>query len=1153
MRTKHLFYTMALAGIFAACTNDEFLENGAPQASVEGQERPTISNVTLNIGEGNADTRASWNGGFKFEKGDVISALLMDENNTGVRYGVTTNTDEWNKLTWLEKYHLVDYVHTNFPFEYDGSTFSSNCNMLEGNYFLTYPYVCLDGNRQGRIDIANQVQFGNTAESRVQALEKNQRFVGYAQLQAGEGVSDFKAELVPILAPVRIAIKSETNMGKLEVTKLVISHSKLTGTLMIDPTRANYSDPMINEKGGWNLWQDYVKNHTDEPMTSNEGDIWHFNYANYLKNQPATANVAAWEDELYYNGRYGSLNDYDYVYNVKGEAGSADEIRMDRKPNTYYWDDAIRAAVQPMTEWNNPEYATQYVELKLGEGSYDENGKPVFTQEYLTLEPSAPGDNAEGNFIEALMMLPAFQGDEEPLMLTIYTNQGIVKDIDLSKQAQGEGSDLVTEGIMDRIDPTDKKIQRVVVVLDNPSILQHPTDVVINNEDDLLQWVKWLNADTQHTGNKNPIATFTNDITIDDELASEILKLDESYVLTIKAQKNIARGNNLRIAVKDITPNEEGKSNADVLEYLDVDNGVVVEVMDGATLNFTEDSYNIAHEIAAVPGYPQWCKGQMFIEVAEGGTLNILSNDKTAIQGGNDKTNTEAANKTEVYIKNKGGYINVDGATRVLGINIVNEGEMVVAEDASVYFAPKSVNTIRGSIRVDGVISGTTNNNFRNKGIILIGSPTKEYSNGGIPEISNIINAGNDYQKMPGTIIFDNAAAKADLTSNTGIVDYQSYLNPVSFNTTGSGWTVDGVFKYTGAGKKVSELNKAYVSDADITEGQLVTDDKDAYLRNLIVRGGASVERVANGNKNLEFAAYGNEDGLLEGTILLEGGAAVNDVFFYNLNVLNALVDGTNGQQTKFTGDVAFCGHKWNSQVAEREYAGLYFKVANVLNEGTLKAGGLESVDGSKSTIDNPGTIEIPVGVTKDPQITVLKNDPKSVLNNPNPVQIQHPAGTAVITGEETLEEAFGKYNDMSLVTTIKIEGTIDMSLKENKSQAAKLFTADREVVFDGENAGLLNADALTAKALILKSDATISGPGKGNTMITVYTLDLGTSTLTASNGNIRIPIEAVAGNTCANIIFTSADQRVSVENSSSVVSENGMWYNFETKKWARR
>ena len=106
MRTKHLFYTMALAGIFAACTNDEFLEYGAPQATIEGQERPTISDVTLTVGE--ADTRASWNGGFTFENGDVISALLMDENNTGVRYGITTNTVEWNKLTWLEKYHLVD-------------------------------------------------------------------------------------------------------------------------------------------------------------------------------------------------------------------------------------------------------------------------------------------------------------------------------------------------------------------------------------------------------------------------------------------------------------------------------------------------------------------------------------------------------------------------------------------------------------------------------------------------------------------------------------------------------------------------------------------------------------------------------------------------------------------------------------------------------------------------------------------------------------------------------------------------------------------------------------------------------------------------------------------------------------------------------------
>ena len=89
---------MALAGIFAACTNDDFLENGPAQGTVTGQERPTISGVTLNIDEANTRVVLGSNG-YQFEEGDVISALLMDENNTGVRYGITTNTDEWNKLT----------------------------------------------------------------------------------------------------------------------------------------------------------------------------------------------------------------------------------------------------------------------------------------------------------------------------------------------------------------------------------------------------------------------------------------------------------------------------------------------------------------------------------------------------------------------------------------------------------------------------------------------------------------------------------------------------------------------------------------------------------------------------------------------------------------------------------------------------------------------------------------------------------------------------------------------------------------------------------------------------------------------------------------------------------------------------------------------
>ena len=1139
---------MALASMFAACTNDDFLENGAPQASVEGQERPTISGVALSV-EG-ADTRAIYSGGqYKFEKGDVISALLMDENNTGIRYGVTTNTDEWNKLTWLEKYHLVDYVHTNFPFTYDGSKFSSDCNMLEGNYFLTYPYVCLDGNRQGRIDIAQQVQFGDDKEARREAMVKNQRFVGYAKLDAGEGVSDFQARLVPLLAPVRIAIKSDMNMdSELIVTKIVLSHPKLTGTLMVDPTRAEYSDPMINEQGGWNLWQDYVQNHTDAMATESGNDIWHFNYANYLAHQPGTTSEE-WKGELYYNGRYGSLNDYDYVYNVKGEAGQADEVRLKRKPNTYYWDDAIRAAVQPMREFNNPEYATQYVELKLGKGSY-ENGKPVFTEEGLKLLPSASGleyedGKNEDQFIEALVMLPAFQGDETPLYLTIYTNQGIIKDINLSKQAQGEGNDVKTSGVLDRFDPTDKHIQRIVVTLDNPSILKQPTDVVINNEDDLKQWVGWLNDSKPHTGNKNPIATFTNDITIDDELAAAIRQLDESYILTIKS--DAAKGNNLRIAVKDLAE-ENGKSNADILEYLDVDNGVKVEVMSGATLNMTDKSYNIKHEISAIPGYPDHPQGMLNIEVAEGGTLNITSNDKTSIMGGYDAAGKPVANRTEVNIENA-GTIKVGGtqAVNLLGFHIINEGTMEVAQGSSLYFAPNSVNTIRGTINVEGVISGTTLNNFVNKGEINIGKENEKYTKA--PEVRNILNEGNDLNKEPGKIIFQNEAAKADLSSNTGIVDYQKYLNGVTFNnaSTSKGWSVEGVFKYTGAGKNVSDLDEAYVTDADITEGKLVTNvDGESYLKNLIVRNGATVERFPNGNKTLTL---NNFNGGLETSILLEGGATVNDVFFYQVNVLNALVDGTNGVQTLFKGEVALCSHEKGAAPADRVYAGLYLKKADVRNEGKLQVGALESYDGSNSDFENAGELHLPVGIKVGNNITMHLNEAISDLQGDS-TKPEWGEAEATIADGQTLADVFAGYQPgYANLNTITIKGQLDMSLPENAAYA-EVFEGNDIVL--GAGAGLLNAEGLTANSLVMGgAAATISGTGKGNTIITVNTLDFAMCTLTASKGNIMIPIEAIEGTPCPNITF-SYGGGIKSDGTASVVSENGLWFQFSSKTWKK-
>ena len=958
MKTKHLFFTMALGGLMAACTNEDFLENGAPQGSVAGQERPVISGVTLGLNE--AETRVGFdqNGNYQFTDGDRISALLMDENNTGVRYGITTNTDEWNKLTWLEKYHLVDYVHTNFPFVRENGVFSAECNMLEGNYFLTFPYTCLDGNRQARIDLAKQEQIGNSEEGRENAILKNQRFIGYAQLKAGEGVSDFNAQLRPILAPVRFSIQSRTNVGTpLDVTKIVISHPKLTGTLTIDPTRAYYNDPQSYGLEGWNLNGDYVMNHTDSPATENTGDIYHFNYANFLANQPITADEA-WKEELYYNNRYGSELDADYVYNVKGETGSADEIRMSRKPNTYYWDDAIRAVVQPMREFNNSEYATQYVEV------YTKDSE---TADCMRLAPNGT--------IEVVAMLPAFKGDESPILLTIYTKQGIIKDINLSKHYTGTGADVQTSGILDRVDPTDKEIQRIEVVLDNPAIVQFPTDVVINNGDDLLQWVTWLNdnADGQ-TGNKNPIARFTNDIVIDDELAEAIWNLRENYILTITSVA--AAGNNLKIAITN-------PKYFSILEKLDILSDVTVEVVNGGTLTMTEDSYNIAHQISA-PSLPEDPAGQLKIEVAEGGRLNIISNDKTAIQGGFDNAGQPVADRTEVLIKNM-GTINVENETEILGFYIVNEGKMYVKKSASLYFAPNvdvpSENTIKGTIVVTGTIGGTTNNNFVNKGIIENGTE----DNAG--RLYNIINQGNTDNLKPGLIKIMNQNSYTDLSMCSGVVDYQNFLTGVHFNNTmlKTAPEDEAEFIYTGKagtdvwvgtlaqastpanGLQVSDLNKAYVTDATITGGSLVadTEKEETTLENLTLTNNAAI--LGGG----EFYMLYFDSAIDEGCVVFKDQSSAESIIFHNL---------AQGQENAVIADRANVEFRYFVQFweAPEVKGGLWLENAKltVAAAGDVAADNLNAINGTKSDVYNNGKITLTSGAPVDNNVTVHSNQP---------------------------------------------------------------------------------------------------------------------------------------------------------------------------------
>lgn len=402
----------------------------------------------------------------------------------------------------------------------------------------------------------------------------------------------------------------------------------------------------------------------------------------------------------------------------------------------------------------------------------------------------------------------------------------------------------------------------------------------------------------------------------------------------------------------------------------------------------TEDSYNVKHEITSIPGYPENPWGQLNIEVADGGKLNIVSNDKTAIQGGYDAAGQPVANRTEVRIENK-GTIDVQNV-ELLGFYIVNEGEMNLGEGTSLYFAPKSVNTIKGTIDVRGLISGTIENNFENKGVI------NNYN-----QVRNIQNLGNDDNKLEGTINVMGWGVYTDLSVNSGVVDYHEFLTGVNINNTIydiNGGELEeaikgGVFKYTGpagaavkqvddeelatdgtSGLQVGDLVNAYVTDAVITSGILSTNYADVTtLKNLTINAGAGIAKTTSNDK-----LYFVED-IDQGTLVLEGGkdsngytTTVDGVYFYNVADVdeNVVVKGEG---------VTFKGQYIGFYKGDTSKAGVYFETAaaKVVRGCTLYAESLYSVDGTRSNIYNDGTIQLEK--VHDNQVTVHTNTPQVV------------------------------------------------------------------------------------------------------------------------------------------------------------------------------
>ena len=785
MKTKYLFSAAILAGMFAACTNEDLVTTANNAVSPE-DGRPTV-NVKLGMGFGDQpNTRLIYdkNKGYQFEVGNKIGAILMDEINADAGVRPFENPDKWAALSWHNKYSLVNYSHTDYPFickevtNGGGSTWEADAKMLEGNYFFAYPYEGYDAKRQVSHSIINQKQDGGDAKAAYDSYAKNQFFIGYAQVKEGNDTKEAltKVNMTPVLGGVFFRLKNVASAADLTITKIVLSGTNIRSVLTLDPTEAEYKGEDETKTTGtdYNL---RTKNVSDWTKHSEV-----FNYANYLGEK----------DDLYENDNYDA--ETDYVYNIPTE-----EVDNYKRTN------ALRAVANTYT---TSSAADNYAEL-----SFTENGK----EGYLL---KAGGANV---LTTCIMINPIDVTGKGDLVLSIYTTKGAIKDIDLS-QVKAEGTDItdkntsITGQPIKRVSP---EVSNIVDVQFDDNSVQAPVETEINNSDDLKQYVSWITSISGNT--RLNVATLANNATIDAETALMIKNKFESAAggkdgLALYFKQKAATSAALQIAAPEDTDSPEAvEALQNVLNYIIIDGSCPVKVLGTANIGETtlnrdfKTIKNTVQESGMSSTLPANATSDLKLQIEKGGVLNVTGS----------QLDGNGANPISIEVTNK-GTLNVVKAGKIT-MKLVNATATDIATvnvEGHMTLSAGSENNLKGAITVakDAYMSGTQAGNLDNKGNI--------HNHGAIWNIKNVNNSSINPAKV--TIYKD--ATVSNFNENSGIIEY----NELSATNKVTGTIVTstlGTIQYTtvyakDATKSIStaDVVKYSITDLTVNEGTLVSD-----------------------------------------------------------------------------------------------------------------------------------------------------------------------------------------------------------------------------------------------------------------------------------------------------------------------------------------
>ena len=757
MRTKHVLMTTALMALFAACADDDFISSEQGIQNGDAALRPTVD-VTLNVLEnGLADTKLVYNGKYKFDDTDVIGALLMDKLVGTER--PFDNLNAWEEKPWLQRYELVDYINTDYPFNRNNGQWSTPAKMLEGNYFFTLPFASYDGNREAVHSIGEQVQNGTNT---LQAFADNQFFIGYSRIFAGtqgEEVMSANLEMIPTLGPVGITIKN-VGTGELKVKKIVLAtdiaetdlaagHKGLSTLIKIDPTNARYFGQKEDASGdpansnGYNL--DYIKLSDWADEGTNAA---YFNYANY-------------EEMNNVSGEWAFNEEFEEEY------GDGTLVNNTKKSDNYQRREALRAVVKGV------DGADQRAELTVN------NAPTLKSQE-------------TANFI---IMTNAYKYEkwndgtdkDNAIYAYVYTEKGMVGPVALSginfetgneDQAKEEGLTVITNTQLMEINPN---VTNLVSLAIDDNSNQAPVKMDIYNESDLEQFIEW---------NEGQARVYTAELKKDVTLTPEMSKSLTSGNWA-DAKLVINTGDDFKLTLADGVANN-------ILDYIFVDGNV--EVLEDLTLG-TNSYVNGEYKFSKLSTVSNIRVDKQKLSIAEGVTVTVASPI--------DSKNTGDLLNQALNIAKNEGTLTFDKDVKDLTVTS-NEGVMNV--NATVTF------TATGNVNQPGAIINISATGVLNAGTA---TPANYLTNGtstlNDDEYAIINNDGKIYNLAngkSGKVIVgkkNGMVVSTHVNSNAGVIDITNDIDAQL-----SGAYTNGTLAYTV--NKGTSVTMAKVAEKKITE-----------------------------------------------------------------------------------------------------------------------------------------------------------------------------------------------------------------------------------------------------------------------------------------------------------------------------------------------